>query len=469
LEIRSKNLRLWLIVTVGIFVIIPAGLISYLRLEGEKPAINLRLPFEGFGRSQEFSLTVSDRKSGLRRLWIGISKANKDFVLLEKNFPSGGLLGLERIKDESFNILVDPRKLGITDGKATLLIEAKDYSWRRWWNGNKTLLEKEVTIDTRAPQIEVLSGTHNINQGGAGFVIYSLSEPCLDTGVLVGENFFPAYSGQEVFDSKPADIFVAFIALSYKQGDNTALSVKATDYAGNISSAGFRYYIKKKNFKQDVIQVSDTFLTQKIPQIDVGEIPMDTDGSQNPAVQTFPELKEFLAINNTLRAANYRQMVEISKQSDNKMYWKGAFIRLPKSARQAGFADHREYEYQGQIIDRQVHEGIDLASIANSPVPAANTGKVVFTGRIGIYGKTVMIDHGLGLFTTYSHLSNILVQEGQMVSKEDVVGDTGRTGFAFGDHLHFGVLIHNTFVDPIEWWDAHWIKDNVLEKMKAVK
>jgi hypothetical protein len=122
LEIKLKNLKLWLIVMICAFVIVPAGLISFLRLEGEEPAIDLNLPFEGIGRSQEFSLTASDRKSGLRRLWVGLSKANKDFVLLEKNFPSGGLLGTDRVKEESFKISADPRKLGITDGKATLLI-----------------------------------------------------------------------------------------------------------------------------------------------------------------------------------------------------------------------------------------------------------------------------------------------------------------------------------------------------------
>jgi len=113
--------------------------------------------------------------------------------------------------------------------------------------------------------------------------------------------------------------------------------------------------------------------------------------------------------------------------------------------------------------------GIDLASIAHSPIPASNRGKVVFAGDLGIYGKTVIIDHGFGLFSTYSHMSVLNVENGQMVSKKEIIGRTGSTGLAGGDHLHFGMLVHSTFVNPIEWWDEAWIKNNILEKIDAVK
>jgi len=143
-------------------------------------------------------------------------------------------------------------------------------------------------------------------------------------------------------------------------------------------------------------------------------------------------------------------------------------LRLPNSARKASFADHRSYKYNGRVIDQQVHLGIDLASVAHSPVPAANSGKVVFTGDLGIYGKIVVIDHGFGLFSSYSHLSAFEVKQGQVVRKGDVVGRTGSTGLAGGDHLHFGMLVHNTIVEPVEWWDAAWIKNNISGKIKAI-
>jgi murein DD-endopeptidase MepM/ murein hydrolase activator NlpD len=138
------------------------------------------------------------------------------------------------------------------------------------------------------------------------------------------------------------------------------------------------------------------------------------------------------------------------------------------SANQAGFADHRVYEYKGDIIDRQVHLGIDLASTQHAPVPAANSGVVKFSGDLGIYGKTVLIDHGFGLFSMYAHLNASDVTKGQQVAKGDIIGRTGSTGLAGGDHLHFSMLVHNTFVNPIEWWDASWIRNNITAKIEAV-
>jgi murein DD-endopeptidase MepM/ murein hydrolase activator NlpD len=113
--------------------------------------------------------------------------------------------------------------------------------------------------------------------------------------------------------------------------------------------------------------------------------------------------------------------------------------------------------------------GIDLASLVNSPVPAANSGVVVFAEPLGIYGRTVIIDHGFGLFSMYSHLSFIAVKAGDSVSKGGNVGRTGSTGMAGGDHLHFSMLINDTFVNPVEWWDKKWIQNNVWSKIEQVQ
>jgi murein DD-endopeptidase MepM/ murein hydrolase activator NlpD len=91
---------------------------------------------------------------------------------------------------------------------------------------------------------------------------------------------------------------------------------------------------------------------------------------------------------------------------------------------------------------------------------------VVFSDNLGIYGNTVVIDHGFGLFSMYSHLSELNVQSGQMVSRGDIIARTGSTGLAGGDHLHFSMLVHGTFVNPVEWWDSVWIENNVSSKIR---
>jgi hypothetical protein len=89
-------------------------------------------------------------------------------------------------------------------------------------------------------------------------------------------------------------------------------------------------------------------------------------------------------------------------------------------------------------------------------VPAAAGGRVVLAGPLGIYGGD--LDHGLGLFTLYGHLSQMAVAPGAQVARGDTIGKTGETGLQAGDHLHFSVMIHGVHVDPVEWWDGHWIR-----------
>jgi murein DD-endopeptidase MepM/ murein hydrolase activator NlpD len=90
----------------------------------------------------------------------------------------------------------------------------------------------------------------------------------------------------------------------------------------------------------------------------------------------------------------------------------------------------------------------------------------MFAGPLGIYGNTVILDHGMGVQSLYAHLSSIGVQVGQMVEKEQELGKSGMTGMAGGDHLHFTLLVNGQMVNPVEWWDGHWIQDRILRKLK---
>ena len=210
------------------------------------------------------------------------------------------------------------------------------------------------------------------------------------------------------------------------------MQVTATDFAGNQAVAGLAYHINARRFKEDRIRISDGFLNRKMPEFT--SIVGASAGDQL--------LDIFLRVNRDLRKANYEALTRVTAKSDAERYWKGPFLRLPRSANRANFADHRTYIYNGQKIDEQNHMGIDLASVQQSPVPAGNRGKVVFADTLGIYGMTVVLDHGFGLFSMYSHLSHMSVDNGQMVAKGDIIGKTGITGLAGGDHLHYGMLVY---------------------------
>jgi murein DD-endopeptidase MepM/ murein hydrolase activator NlpD len=97
------------------------------------------------------------------------------------------------------------------------------------------------------------------------------------------------------------------------------------------------------------------------------------------------------------------------------------------------------------------HGGIDLAADEGTPVVAANSGRVAWVGTGPDYGNTVLIDHGDGVFSGYSHLSAIAVQAGQMINKGDLVGNVGSTGMATGPHVHWEIDVRGVPVDPGPW------------------
>ena len=436
-------------------VLLPVLWLLLIRLEGQEPVIDFELASPFIGKSHEFSVSLEDNKSGLRKIWVAMIKDGKEVVLVDDALPSAGFLGGGDVKSKTLNIKFEPEKFAFSDGKAILRLAVWDYSWRGWWQGNQVYIEKNVIIDTHPPEIEVISRVHNLTQGGAGLVIYRISEDSHQNGVQVGDNFFPGHAGY-FEDSR---IRLAFIGLGYQQGPGTQIMINAVDQAGNAAKAGINHHIRKKAFKNDKIRISDRFLNWKVPELE-GEI---------TAEPTASAVEKFIKINRELRQANYQQISGLVANTTTTKHWGGAFLRMPGSANQAGFADHRVYHHRGKEIDRQVHLGMDLASVRHAPIPAANSGVVIFSGPLGIYGKTILIDHGYGLFSMYAHLNRSDVSKGQQVSKGDILGRTGNTGLAGGDHLHFSILVHNIFVNPIEWWDAAWIKNNILSKIEAVQ
>jgi murein DD-endopeptidase MepM/ murein hydrolase activator NlpD len=251
---------------------------------------------------------------------------------------------------------------------------------------------------------------------------------------------------------------VAFFALRFDQNVNTPIRLFARDEAGNSARADFDYTTFPKPFKKSRIELDDKFLDRVVPAI------LDTTTEVNPEGDP---LAKFLVINGDLRRKNAEKIASFAKESAPEIYWRGVvFHPFTNNAVESAFADNRTYVYKGKEVDRQTHLGFDLASYTNTKLVAANRGKVLYASELGIYGNCVIIDHGMGVQSLYGHLSSIAVQPGQMVEKEQEIGRTGMTGLAGGDHLHFTMLLNGQMINPVEWWDSHWIQDRILRKLK---
>ena len=443
-------------------VLVPLVWILVYKFEGTAPRVDVKLPSLYLKEGYELSLNIKDTKTGLRHVRVSVVQQDREKVLLEKKYPVVSVLDLfsgEKKQEDQFLVPVEARKYGMNDGEATIRIQAADQAWWGWNKGNVFYTEKKVIIDTDPPKIQVLTQNHNVERGGSGLVVYRLFEEDLKSGVMVGDNFFPGHSG--MFEDK--DMFAAFFALDHTQGPGTRMWVTAEDVAGNIARRGFHHYIRDHDFKSDVLNISDQFLEFKMPDFNLGE------KEARFAAAPDPLLEKFLVINTALRKTNVKTVLQVPSDTTSQILWQGKFDRLPGSATRAQFGDRRTYKYKGKEISRSIHMGIDLASTAHARVGAANSGRVIMAESVGIFGNTVIIDHGFGLASLYSHLSNMIVSPGDMVNKGDTIGNTGLTGLAGGDHLHYSMIVHNVFVNPLEWWDPNWIKNNITSKIEAVQ
>jgi murein DD-endopeptidase MepM/ murein hydrolase activator NlpD len=112
-----------------------------------------------------------------------------------------------------------------------------------------------------------------------------------------------------------------------------------------------------------------------------------------------------------------------------------------------------KFGYRMDPLNRRptLHAGLDIAAPPGTPIHAPADGIVSFAGYEGGYGKLVSIDHGYGVVTRYAHTSRIYVEQGQKISRWDVIAAIGNTGRSTGAHLHYEVRVHGVPVDPINY------------------
>ncbi|MDW7668688.1 MAG: M23 family metallopeptidase [Bacillota bacterium] len=126
--------------------------------------------------------------------------------------------------------------------------------------------------------------------------------------------------------------------------------------------------------------------------------------------------------------------------------WEGKF-EIPVKEDYILTTDYGEIRYVNDEITSSRHSGLDLAAPEGTPIYACNSGNVVLAKDMILTGNTIIIDHGLGLYTSYYHLSSMDVENGDFVYKGDFVGEIGSTGFSTGPHLHWSISVLNTYVN----------------------
>ncbi|MFK5927027.1 MAG: M23 family metallopeptidase [Desulfuromusa sp.] len=421
-----------------IIVALVAAGIYYFR-DTKAPQLSLTPGSGSISKKTKILLALNDEGMGIKNVQVVVIQGPSRLPLLKRDFaPQTAVADLE----------LDLSGLKLQEGGLQIEVNSTDQSIYHLGKGNTTQQLFTFTYDTRAPIISILSKAHNFTKGGSGLVIFALNEEAETTGVQFGDYFFPAYQQE-------SGRYACLLAYPYNVKEKDFVPrVIARDLAGNERQLGIYYRANNKKFRHRRINISDRFLSQKIPEFEAL-----APATENP-------LDIFLYVNQDVRKQNREKIAEFSNKTAATPLWDGAFLRQPKAASLAHFADYRTYYYKGKEIDKQVHLGQDLASVAQAEIIAENTGEVIWAEYLGIYGLCVIIDHGLGLQTLYAHMSQLDVAPGDMVTRGQVIGRSGATGMAGGDHLHLGVFVSGVPVQPIEWWDKSWIKNNIDSKLK---
>ncbi|MCD6582131.1 MAG: M23 family metallopeptidase [Desulfuromusa sp.] len=433
---KSLKKLFLLLIIVGL---VAAG-VFYFR-DTKAPQLSLTPGSGPISKTTKLLLSLNDEGTGIKNVQVVVIQGNNQYPLLKRDFPPQA-----RVADLDLDLSV----LKLQEGGLQIEVLTTDQSIYHLGKGNSTQQLFTLTYDTRAPVISLLSKAHNFTKGGSGLVVFGLNEEVETAGVQFGDYFFPAFQQE-------SGNYACLVAYPYNVKESDFVPrVMARDLAGNERQLGIYYRATNKKFRQRKINISDKFLAQKIPEFET----LAPDISE--------PLDIFLYVNREVRKQNRDKIAEFSRQTASTPLWEGSFLRQPKAASLARFADYRTYFYKGKQIDKQVHLGQDLASVAQAEIVAENAGEVLWAEYLGIYGLCVMVDHGLGLQSLYAHMSQLDVQLGDMVTRGQVIGRSGATGMAGGDHLHLGIFISGVPVQPIEWWDAHWLRDNIGSKLRIL-
>ena len=412
--------------------------IAFVLARSATPVVELASPVTVLGQATLITAHVRD-PHGVRRLTAFVEQNGARYPVWEAAQPSTEA-------DSTWNftagVKITPQ---LRDGKAKLILEATSNDLLR-----KTgRWEREMAVVTQPPSVTADSDQHYLYLGMADLATFTVSGNWTEAGVRVGDEKFRAWP---MPGGKPG--LFSLYAFAWNMPSGTVPLVYASNGAGSdVTSPLVVEFPKKEQPKYNThdLQVSDAFL-QKV----VGEL--DPNGSSDPVVR-------FVRINSEMRRANNQTLSDLRFKTADRFLWSRPFIRQPHSQAEATFADVRNYIYHGKKIDQQVHLGYDLAVTQHVGVEASNDGKVVYAAPLGIYGNCIVVDHGYGLQTIYGHLSHIAVHEGDMVKRGEVMGQSGMTGMAGGDHIHFAMQLDGVQIDPKEWWDSHWIHDHVAKRV----
>jgi murein DD-endopeptidase MepM/ murein hydrolase activator NlpD len=454
----------WLIGLV-LLLLVGAGALFVVSRRETLPVVRIEQPDRAVGQSGTLVVTADAPKARFTALTVALEQNGRTIPLFSLDSPDQAQTATT--SPAAPDRLTITRPIGkksvpeLRTGTARIVVSATRPSFLKLRTLSSTAA-KEIQIRLEPPTIAVVSTHHYVNLGGSEMVVYRASPADVKSGVRVGDIEYPGFpvSGAGASGADPS-LHAAFFALLYDQELRTPIVAFARDEAGNEAKAQFIDNVFPKPQKKSRIELDDKFIGRVVPEI----LEHSPELKIAPPAAGGDMITPFVTINGELRRINSGEIAALAQKTSPSRLWSGPFVQLGNSKVEAAFADHRTYVYKGKEVDQQVHLGFDLAVTSRVAIVAANAGTVLNASWLGIFGNCVIIDHGMGVQSLYGHLSSFDVKVGDTVTKGQTIGRSGMTGLAGGDHLHFTMLVNGHMVNPVEWWDPHWIDDRVERKL----
>lgn len=434
-------------VSVGVVILILVGIITFSSIifETQKPTLDEASIPSHWNLENDIQIGFHD-ESGIRDYRVQV------------------IFDGEVLSDEKEIILNKPTSVKIALPKPSITlkngtsiqykIEVTDWSSSHFFTGNTAKVELNLIIDTSPPEITPIASSYQIARGGSAAVAFEVKDMALEDVYLSnGTDRF------NLFKYLGDDIYVGIIAWPLKNKFFDAKLI-ARDKAGNVieQSIPLARNINVPYYRSN-IRIKEDFLSGKLNEL-LAQI-------DKKLLRDFKDdVEKFVFFNEEIRKEDESRILKACSDlvSDKSFIDENfrAFVPLRRSQLVGSFGDHRTYYLDKEKISEALHLGIDVASVKNAPIIASNNGVVLLKSHLGLYGNTLLLYHGFGVSSIYSHMSESLVEVSDEVRAGQELGKTGTTGWAFGDHLHFGILIQGHFVRLSEWLDQKWIDENVL-------
>ena len=291
----------------------------------------------------------------------------------------------------------------LPDGPHQVTVVAEDLSWRK----NRSTAVATLTSDNTPPQLVVDAQPQQVAQGHTWVLRIRSNEPATVNAKL----------GDRQLDLQPGTGF-GWVVLGFGPDappTSLPLIVDGTDGAGNRAEQQQALQVVAGDFEQDTVDVPASMLP--LLGLDV-------------------------------RAAEDQRLTPHYQQVTRPRLWEGQFVRPVAGPVLTEFGEERAYR-GGPTVPH--HNGADIAAPQGQPVLAPARGRVVLIDQVTLRGNVVILDHGLGVFTSYGHLATVDVQVGQVVERAQPFAKVGSTGLSTGPHLHWELWVGGENVDPLEW------------------